>query len=391
MKRIFLLAVVISSFLVTENLFAQAYQNSWEFGFGLTYPRFFSTDVRPLEGNVGGYLSIQRNFSENVALRLSANYDHIQGRVPGFNPITNNYYYTNGTTVPSLAEKMHTNLASGNLDLLYYLAPCSPVNPFIGGGVGLVYFKPDWPSNVINSQIVSKTTAQFNLIVGSEWKVGEDWKLNTEFIFNSTDGEMDGIVNNNRQGVFGSDGDGYIMANVGLVYYFAKGDKSKYCDLYTGITVQMPNENYPTLSQIDSLIIAHIPKQIEKEVIVEKPAPIEKPVENNIILYGINFEFDKSKLLPEAYPILGHAKEILTQNPNIKVEVQGYCDGIGSDAYNQKLSERRANTVRDYLIKQGIENNRITAVGYGKSNPVADNNTELGRAENRRIEFKILK
>jgi OOP family OmpA-OmpF porin len=391
MKRIFLLVAILYSFLASENLFAQAYQNSWGFGFGFTYPRFFSTDVRPLQGNAGGYLSIQRNFSENVALRLSLNYDHIQGRIPGFNALTNTYYYTNGTTVPSLAEKMHTNLGSGNLDLLYYLAPCSPVNPFIGGGLGVVYLRPDWPGTIINSQSISKTSMQFNLVVGSEWKVGDDWKLLSEFIFNSTDGQMDGIINNNRQGVLGSDADGYLMANIGLVYYFAKGDKSKYCDLYTGITIQMPNENYPSLAQIDSLIIAHIPKQIEKEVIVEKAAPVEKPVESNIVLYGINFEFNKSALLPEAYPILGKAKEILKQNPGIKVEVQGYCDSIGGDAYNQKLSERRANTVRDYLIKQGIEDNRITAVGFGKSNPVADNGTDTGRAENRRIEFKILK
>jgi OOP family OmpA-OmpF porin len=391
MKKYILLIAAAYLFFFSENLFAQAYQNSWGFGFGLTYPRFYSTDVRPLEGNIGGYLSIQRNFSENVALRLSLNYDHIQGRIPGFNALTNTYYYNDGTKVPSLAEKMHSNLGSGNLDLLYYLAPCSPVNPFIGGGLGVVYLRPDWPGTIINNQSVSKTSAQFNLIVGSEWKVGDDWKLVSEFIFNSTDGQMDGIINNNRQGIFGSDADGYLMANIGLLYYFAKGDKSKYCDLYTGITVQMPNENYPTLEQIDSLIIAHIPKEVEKQVVVEKPAPVEKAEENNLVIYGVNFEFNKYNLLPESYPILEHAKDILKQNPDVKVEVQGYCDYIGSDAYNQKLSEKRANTVRDYLVKAGIDGSRLTAVGYGKSNPVGDNKTDIGRAENRRIEFKILK
>ena len=390
MKKFTLLFLIICCFYTPETLFAQAYQNSWEFGFGLTYPRFYSSDVRPLEGNIGGFLSLQRNFSENVALRLSADYDYIKGRIPGFNPETNMFYYTDGTPVPSDAANMHVSLMSGNLDLLYYLAPCSPVNPYIGGGLGVVYFKPTWPGNIVNPTLVSKTTTQLNLIIGSEWRISDDWKLLSEFMFNSTDGQMDGINNNNRQGAFGSNADGYLMANLGLVYYFDKGEKSKYCDLYSGITAQIPNENYPTLQQIDSLITAHIPKEVEKQVVVEKPVPVEKK-ENNLVLYGVNFEFNKSRLLPEAYPILEHAKEILKENPDVKVEVQGYCDYIGSDAYNQKLSEKRANTVRNYLVNAGIESNRITAVGYGKSNPVGDNKTAIGRAENRRIEFKILK
>jgi OOP family OmpA-OmpF porin len=387
MKK-FILLFTISYIVFNSNiLFAQAYQNSWGFGFGFAYPRFFSTDVRPSEANYGGFLSLQRDFSENLALRLQANYDHIRGRIPGFIPATNLYYYTNGTPVPSVTEYMHTDIISGNLDLLYYLVPCSPVNPYFGGGLGLDYYKPTWPSNVVNPDVKSNTTFEYDFILGSEWKVGENWNLKTEFEFHSTDGGLDGVLDNSRQGIFGSNSDGYVSANLGLVYYFDKGEKSKYCDLYNGITINIPKENYPSLDQIDSLLTAHIPKEIQTQVVEEKPVP-EK---TNWILYGINFEFDKSRLLPEAYPILEHAKEIFNENPEIKVEIQGYCDYIGTVEYNQKLSERRANTVRDYLIKQGIDGNRLTAVGYGKSNPVGDNKTVIGRAENRRIEFKVIK
>ena len=106
-------------------------------------------------------------------------------------------------------------------------------------------------------------------------------------------------------------------------------------------------------------------------------------------MVGVNFEFDKATLLPEAYPILSHAVETLKENPDMSVEVQGHTDNIGSDEYNQKLSVRRATTVRDYLVSKGISASRLTIVGYGETRPVADNSTAVGRAKNRRVEFMV--
>jgi outer membrane protein OmpA-like peptidoglycan-associated protein len=83
--------------------------------------------------------------------------------------------------------------------------------------------------------------------------------------------------------------------------------------------------------------------------------------------------------------------DIMKQNPDIrKVRVEGHTDSKGSDAYNIKLSQRRANAVRDYLIAHGVEADRLVAVGYGETRPVADNGTAEGRARNRRVEFTIL-
>jgi OOP family OmpA-OmpF porin len=79
----------------------------------------------------------------------------------------------------------------------------------------------------------------------------------------------------------------------------------------------------------------------------------------------------------------------LLKNPDIKVEIAGYCDYVGSDAYNKKLSQRRAETVKAYLESKGVAAARLTAVGYGKTDFVADNKTAEGRAMNRRIEFKV--
>ncbi|RKX69963.1 hypothetical protein DRP53_06475, partial [candidate division WOR-3 bacterium] len=100
----------------------------------------------------------------------------------------------------------------------------------------------------------------------------------------------------------------------------------------------------------------------------------------------------KATIKPESYPILDEAAAILTSHPEIRVEIQGHTDSIGSDAYNLKLSNLRANAVRTYLIERhGIDPSRLVARGYGESRPIADNRTKEGRAQNRRVDFVILK
>jgi OOP family OmpA-OmpF porin len=108
-----------------------------------------------------------------------------------------------------------------------------------------------------------------------------------------------------------------------------------------------------------------------------------------IVLRGINFDFDKAVIKPEAEPVLDAAADVLKENSDVKVRVGGHTDSVGTDEYNQKLSERRANAVRDYLVKHGIDASRLTAVGYGESQPVADNKTKDGRAQNRRVTLDV--
>jgi OOP family OmpA-OmpF porin len=114
------------------------------------------------------------------------------------------------------------------------------------------------------------------------------------------------------------------------------------------------------------------------------PAPAKK-----IVLRGINFDFDKANIKPEFTPVLDEGVDILKANPGVKVVIAGYTDSIGTPEYNQKLSERRAQSVLDYFAKKGIDKNRMKAVGYGEKNPVADNKTKDGRALNRRVELQV--
>ncbi|MBI2337522.1 MAG: OmpA family protein [Deltaproteobacteria bacterium] len=118
------------------------------------------------------------------------------------------------------------------------------------------------------------------------------------------------------------------------------------------------------------------------------PPCLTQPMESKVVLDGVNFDFDKSSLRPESYAILDGNVTKLKSNSK-KVTVEGHTDSIGTDAYNQKLSERRAQTVYNYFTSKGIGAARLTAVGKGEASPVADNKTDEGRFKNRRVELHV--
>jgi OmpA-OmpF porin, OOP family len=107
-------------------------------------------------------------------------------------------------------------------------------------------------------------------------------------------------------------------------------------------------------------------------------------------LRGVNFELNSDRLRPESRAVLDEAAATLNRRyPDARVEVAGHTDSTGAASYNKALSLRRANAVRDYLIGKGIAAERLTAVGYGPDEPVADNATAAGRTENRRVELRV--
>jgi len=114
-------------------------------------------------------------------------------------------------------------------------------------------------------------------------------------------------------------------------------------------------------------------------------------LKNGIVLNNIFFNYNKATLRPESKTELENLIKLMNDNPNIKIEISGHTDNIGSAAYNQKLSESRAKAVVDYLIEHGIERSRLSYRGYGFDKPIAPNDTEEGRQLNRRVEFKIIK
>jgi outer membrane protein OmpA-like peptidoglycan-associated protein len=119
-------------------------------------------------------------------------------------------------------------------------------------------------------------------------------------------------------------------------------------------------------------------------------APIFTAEQKEFVLEGVNFDTGKYDLKPEATEILDRVAESLKAFPDMKVEVGGHTDNVGGQSFNQKLSEQRAKSVRDYLVSKGVDPGMLTFKGYGKNGPIADNKTAEGRAKNRRVELHKL-
>jgi len=133
-------------------------------------------------------------------------------------------------------------------------------------------------------------------------------------------------------------------------------------------------------------------KEIKFDVALKEKTATEVVEEPEIItLDNIYFDFGKSDIKKESYPELDKIVKLLFDNSGIKIEISAHTDNVGSDDYNLKLSQARAESVLNYLVMNGIQGNRLTAKGFGSSKPIADNGTEQGRQKNRRVEFKIIK
>jgi OOP family OmpA-OmpF porin len=126
--------------------------------------------------------------------------------------------------------------------------------------------------------------------------------------------------------------------------------------------------------------------------VVRKPAPAPPPAppaQERLVLRGVTFATDSAEIDPASAVVLDVAADQLRARPNVSVLVEGHTDSTGSEAYNQALSQRRANSVSKYLERKGVPANRLTARGLGESSPVASNDTRDGRALNRRVELEV--
>ncbi|AHL75270.1 porin [Stutzerimonas stutzeri] len=125
------------------------------------------------------------------------------------------------------------------------------------------------------------------------------------------------------------------------------------------------------------------------------PAPIvdnepEPEPELVRVELDVKFDFDKARVREESYSDIKNLADFMQQYPQTSTTVEGHTDSVGTDQYNQRLSERRAQAVREVLVNQyGVESQRVDSVGYGESRPVADNSTEEGRQINRRVEAEV--
>jgi len=133
------------------------------------------------------------------------------------------------------------------------------------------------------------------------------------------------------------------------------------------------------------------PTQTSEEPAKEPtPTPTQTSEEPLMVTARVHFDFDKHSIKREYIPLLNEVVKTLKENPNVRVRIEGFTDNIGPKAYNDRLALRRAQAVRDYLVKAGIPADRIEVAGFGKERYIADNTTPIGRLTNRRAEFIVI-
>ncbi len=161
-------------------------------------------------------------------------------------------------------------------------------------------------------------------------------------------------------------------------------------DAGTGIyRIDLTPGTYSMAASSDGFVAWSQPVVIEQDkTLVQNIEMLKKG--GTINLVGIYFDSGKASIKPSSYYALDQAVQMLIQNPNVKIEIQGHTDSVGNVSSNQLLSQARAEAVRNYLVAHGIEAWRIVAKGYGEIMPIAPNTSRDGRARNRRIEFLIL-
>ncbi len=262
--------------------------------------------------------------------------------------------------------------------LLYVLSIGNAVYPWLGVGATNLWFYPkDGNGNQLpnyKAGTYSHYMLTINGDLGIRFMISKSLSidLNGGIIVASKD-YLDDIKS-------GSNSDLLYTATVGLSYYFGRAKDSD----GDGVPDYMDKcPNTPAGVQVDSV---GCPIQKPDTVVVTKPVEIE-----SLVLSGdANFEFNKATLLSNAHVVLDSLISTMKAHPEYKWEVGGYTDGIGSASYNKKLSQRRAQSVVDYLVSQGVPSNELKIVGHGKDDPIATNSTNEGRAMNRRVEIKLL-
>jgi outer membrane protein OmpA-like peptidoglycan-associated protein len=163
----------------------------------------------------------------------------------------------------------------------------------------------------------------------------------------------------------------------------ANADLVKQCQsgLLTDVQTELSMRDWFLVVQYYTLTVSAVCKP------PPPPPPPPAPPAQKLVLRGVHFAFNRATIRPEDAAVLDEAAESIKANPNTKIEVNGYCDSIGGERYNLKLSQRRADAVAAYLEGKGVSAGQLTTQGFGKTHFVASNRSAEGRAQNRRVEL----
>lgn len=306
------------------------------------------------DDELGGQISVGKNFGDFFALELYGFfYDGM-----GLNP--------SGATTGANADVS----GFGASALFFPARDILPVYALVGGGDGQYDF-----SNTGNASLDNQDSEYYEVGAGYMFPLNDyGIKLRAEYRYRSTNVAKD------------------------------SGGHLDFYDNIVSVGIQVPIGQPATAPAPEPAPVPVGPKDSDGDGVIDSkdecPAtpsgvevdatgcPIEKAAP--IVLRGVHFKFDSDDLTTSAQSRLNNVTAALQASPDVEFSIAGHTDSIGSESYNQKLSERRAHSVKSYLVDHGVTTGRITSVtGYGEARPVATNDTAAGRALNRRVELNV--
>lgn len=248
------------------------------------------------------------------------------------------------------------NVHHFRVDTLYRFTPEEKLVPFIAAGLGIT-------NRTAPSGIDRRSSAMLNYGVGINYYLSDEIALR---------GDLRHLLGN------GSGGTSNVEGTIGVSYFIGKNQERP---------VPRGTETLRSSVPPEWIVIAEPVKESAEQILMPLPelANVKPQAEKMKIELHIHFDTDKTTIKKIYQEELSKVGEYLRKNPELRAIIEGHTDSVGSRAYNLELSKRRAERVKDYLVKLDVPSDRLTTVGYGLSRPVTDNQTEAGRAENRRV------
>ncbi len=285
-----------------------------------------------------------------------------------------------------------------------HFAPNQQINPYLYLGVGALFYKRTSGGNIGVTNGQFKTSLHVPVGVGVEIYASKNVALVVDAGYRVLDDYTDGL----KSGKI----DGYATAKAGVNIYFGTSATEKE-ELARLEALRIQDSTDAEVKRVKSLADAEMQRvkaqaEAEKQRIKDSTdAEVRRLADENarrladtlmvlekgktVVLKGVFFESGKAALTGDSQFTLEKALNALTASPAVNVLIVGYTDNVGSAVTNQRLSLHRAQAVKSWLVRNGISTKRLTVAGKGSDDPIDDNSTAEGRANNRRIEFRVLK